>query len=846
MSVGDKYIVAFGASGNTNSGNVTGVTTVGGVVDQILSASTVENLTNYGTVTSTGDSTKYANGSNPWAHAVAGGVVGYVNCESGGQATLQNLTNSGTVSAATAVDYDSVGNAPVGAGGVVGEAAVANLSDLTNTGAVTLGAKANADCFAGGVVGRLGGDNKDIEKSEATLDGGTCSSDKMPTSSGTAETPYLGKLVGEVRGGQTATVKNVSEDDAIGAVGMYGSTERTVALENVNLTKLDVVADHTQEFTYTIQLKNSAIGTMKVDGEVHTGMTLEIAGGTVDTVLYDGVSNSNGDNDPATLSFAASDGAQIGTVGASSVSNTGIREFRVAADERSAIGTVRTIVKTTVGFEHADGGVNSDGRDFPNTGTISAVVTSSTDYTVATSVSGTTDAKDVLYLVSNPSGQMTTMTNILGDGTNPAGYEAFTGVSLAADATAANDLTIANGRILVIQEGVTLDMNQKQLTSSGSIQNHGAITNLASESRPDVTTVVSFQVTPINAEVVVRSSDGTDVSHVSVNEYHLKNGTYTYTVSLGGYVSQSGSFTVDGSVGRTFTISLHPVPTPVPDDDDDTPSYSGGSSTPSYSNTIEVGDGGDVKVSPRTPEAGDTVTITPDPDAGYEVDEVIVTDRNGDEVEVTANRNGTYTFEQPRGRVTIEVTFVRTDSGLPFIDVAESAWYYDAVEYVYENGMMNGTGSNVFSPNATTTRGMIVTMLYRLEGEPRVSGTSTFDDVADGMYYTDAVIWADANSIVTGYDDTTFGPNDAITREQMAAILYRYAQYKAYRTTASADLSGYVDADAVSAYALPALQWASAEGLVTGTSGTTLTPDGSATRAQVATIFMRFMEDVAE
>ena len=186
------------------------------------------------------------------------------------------------------------------------------------------------------------------------------------------------------------------------------------------------------------------------------------------------------------------------------------------------------------------------------------------------------------------------------------------------------------------------------------------------------------------------------------------------------------------------------------------------------------------------------------------------------------------------------------DSGLPFLDVASDAWYYDAVAYVYENGMMNGTSSNVFSPNATTTRGMIVTMLYRLEGEPRVSGTSTFDDVANGMYYADAIVWAAGNDIVTGYDETTFGPNDAITREQMAAILYRYAQYKGYRTTASADLSGYVDAGDVSSYALSALQWASAEGLVTGTSSTALTPDGSATRAQVATIFMRFMEDVAK
>ena len=199
--------------------------------------------------------------------------------------------------------------------------------------------------------------------------------------------------------------------------------------------------------------------------------------------------------------------------------------------------------------------------------------------------------------------------------------------------------------------------------------------------------------------------------------------------------------------------------------------------------------------------------------------------------------------------MTIEVTFVRTGGtagAAPFLDVAEDAWYADAVAYVYDNGLMSGTSTTLFSPNATTTRGMIVTMLYRLEGEPRVNSGSTFDDVDAGMYYADAVAWASQNDIVTGYDEATFGPNNAITREQMAAILYRYAQYKGYRTTADADLSGYVDADSVSSYALASLQWANAAGLVTGTSSNTLTPDGSATRAQVATIFMRFMEDVAE
>ena len=186
------------------------------------------------------------------------------------------------------------------------------------------------------------------------------------------------------------------------------------------------------------------------------------------------------------------------------------------------------------------------------------------------------------------------------------------------------------------------------------------------------------------------------------------------------------------------------------------------------------------------------------------------------------------------------------DIALPFLDVPAGSWYEDAVWYVYENGLMAGTSETTFEPDTTTSRGMIVTVLYRLEGAPTVSGSSGFTDVADGQYYADAVAWASSNGIVGGYGNGLFGPNDPITREQMAVILYRCAQYKGYDVTANADLSGYDDVAQVSSYALEALQWANAEGLVNGTSDTTLTPGGSATRSQIAVILMRFCENIAE
>lgn len=181
---------------------------------------------------------------------------------------------------------------------------------------------------------------------------------------------------------------------------------------------------------------------------------------------------------------------------------------------------------------------------------------------------------------------------------------------------------------------------------------------------------------------------------------------------------------------------------------------------------------------------------------------------------------------------------------VPFDDVAETAWYHEAVAYVYENTLMSGTGIKTFSPDVTTTRGMIVTILHRLEGLPSAK-SATFTDVAGGKWYSEAVSWASSKDIVNGYGNGRFGPEDTITREQMAAILYRYAKYKSYDVSASTSLSKYTDASQISAYAVESMTWANAAELITGTSSTTLSPKGSATRAQVAVVLMRFCNNIA-
>ncbi len=350
-----------------------------------------------------------------------------------------------------------------------------------------------------------------------------------------------------------------------------------------------------------------------------------------------------------------------------------------------------------------------------------------------------------------------------------------------------------------------------------------------------VTTDVSFAEAGQTVRAYAVASDGVVLEELRIED--ADGASVPQTPAEGG-----AYFTMpDSSVHVTAVFSDAPAEEP------DEPGSSGGSSGGtghSGSNAVTVqSDGhGTVKLSRDKAPYGAKVTITVRPDAGYVLDSLVVRDFAGNPVKVTDEGNNQYSFLMPVSRVTVEAVFVpsgESGSALPFTDVSTGDWFYEAVRYVYENGLMNGTTEMTFAPNATTTRGMIVTILYRLEGEPAVSDGS-FTDVASGAYYADAIAWAAANGIVTGYGDGRFGPNDTITREQMATILYRYAAYKGYSVTSSGSLSGYGDAAQVSAYAEEAMAWANGANLVTGTTATTLSPRGSATRAQVATILMRF------
>lgn len=278
------------------------------------------------------------------------------------------------------------------------------------------------------------------------------------------------------------------------------------------------------------------------------------------------------------------------------------------------------------------------------------------------------------------------------------------------------------------------------------------------------------------------------------------------------------------------------------------PSSSGGSSSgkTTYKVTTSAVNNGGVNASPSNAEKGATITITLSPDKGYKLDKLTVTDGSGKTVSTVKKSDTVYTFTMPASAVKVGVSYVKateTPSKTKFNDVSANDWFASAVDYVTGKGMMNGTADNTFSPKANTTRGMVVTVLYRLENQPSTSAAS-FTDVASGAYYANAVAWANANGIVSGYGSGKFGPNDKVTREQLAAILYRYAQYKKYDVSGANSLDGYTDVQSVSSYAVPALQWANAAGVVTGKSGSKLDPKGNATRAEVAAMLMRFCENV--
>lgn len=313
------------------------------------------------------------------------------------------------------------------------------------------------------------------------------------------------------------------------------------------------------------------------------------------------------------------------------------------------------------------------------------------------------------------------------------------------------------------------------------------------------------------------------------------NGTIEITGGTSPYTGTANkTFTVKNSTSADITVNGQPIKP--------TESYtfkythsSGGSSSgkTTYKVTTSAVNNGGVNASPSNAEKGATITLTLSPDKGYKLDKLTVTDGSGKSVSTVKKSDTVYTFTMPASAVKVGVSYVKateTPSETKFNDVSANDWFASAVDYVTGKGMMNGTAANTFSPKANTTRGMLMTVLARHAGEDTTGGS---------VWYEKGMNWAKANGVSDGTN-----PQVNITREQLAAMLYRYAQNKKYDVSGAKSLDGYTDAQSVSSYAVPALQWANAAGVVTGKSGSKLDPKGNATRAEVAAMLMRFCENV--
>ena len=329
-------------------------------------------------------------------------------------------------------------------------------------------------------------------------------------------------------------------------------------------------------------------------------------------------------------------------------------------------------------------------------------------------------------------------------------------------------------------------------------------------------------------ETFTASITGTDSKSVQVKN----ESDASITVTINGVSQTIGA----GATSEAFIYTYTPS------------SGGGGGGSTRYTVTVEDSGHGTVTSSHSRASRGTTVTLTVKADTGYVLDELTVTDKNGDEVKLTSKGNGKYTFTMPSGTVTVEASFVEgeePDHDCPsagYDDLSLSAWYHEAVDFVLGEGMMSGVSQHEFAPNSTLTRGMLVQILWAMEDKPQVNYLMKYNDVATSAWYAEAVRWASAEGIVSGYGDT-FGPEDPITREQLALILYGYAKLNEADTEQGGmSIREYADYGRISSWALEAMDWAVNAGILSGKSASTLDPTGTATRAEAAQMLRNLCE----
>lgn len=432
-----------------------------------------------------------------------------------------------------------------------------------------------------------------------------------------------------------------------------------------------------------------------------------------------------------------------------------------------------------------------------------------------------------------------------------------------------NEGILINKETITASESATFN-NSGSFENENTLQNHGDLNNFGT---------INNEGTIDNQGSFINEGSVTGAGNISGNPVYVKAEALTVTPSStsvlrGSTVTLQAKLSPENALPDTFTWSSDNEAVAMVDQNGHVYSVTPGIATitvyadqtgltaacrvqvtePPYTGDynyevkISESDNGTITIPKEDQWAneGEEITITVTPNEGYMLEDLRIT-ANGTECSYVDNGDGTYTFTMPESRVTITASFVEDPNyeepnpepepiDLPFNDVDKDDWFYEPVQYVYSKELMTG----ITAPDLTTNRAMIVSILYRLEGSPAVKD-GEFSDVKADAWYAESIAWAAGEGIVSGFGDGTFKPNDPLTREQMASILYRYAEYRGVDVSARRTLDAYSDAGAISLWATDVMSWANAEGLIAGVTNTTLAPQGTATRAQVAAMLECFV-----
>ena len=639
----------------------------------------------------------------------------------------------------------------------------------------------------------------------------------------------------------------------------YDADNNTLTLHNATIKKQLVYSENIEGGTYIF---GSAIGVFNQNGAAELTITLEGTNTIAEVGKGIFVLASSTSTGGATLTITGG-----GSLDASA-SQTGIW---VQSNNGDATLTIRDAdVEAEVTGSNGDGvlvqaGQSSNASLSVNGGSLTATG-SGTDGAGIRFLFGSSDSSsrtpsltvsgNAMVKASGGEGGISTnsstATEIKSDSEATSGGIVFNGNkgTVYGKVTLQKDLTIKSGQTLDIPSGASLTIgNDATLTVDG-----GTLTG-------DVTGTVNYKVTGVSlntdslslevGESETLTATITPSNATDQNVTWSSNNESVATVDTSGKVTaiKAGTATItataaDGSgKSASCSVTVKAPPEPEPEPEPTPPPYI----PPTYAVTTPETTGGTVTVSPSRASSGRTVTITAAPDTGFALESLTVLDSRGNEIALTDKGDGKYTFTMPASRVTVEASF--TPAPLPFEDVAPGAWYESAVRYAYFHNIMEGMSETEFSPTTALTRAMAAQILYNLEGQPDLSSENLgypYEDVDAQAWYGDAVYWARITGVATGYGDGTFQPGDSITRQEFAQMLYNYAKYKGYDLTAEGDLAQFPDSESVADWAEAAMRWANGNQLINGHDDGTIDAAGIGTRAQGASILMKFDQNLVE